>query len=39
MAIIGLWLAWARDTGRWELLTLYGVVLAILIWKLWDTPD
>lgn len=36
MAVIGLWLAWVRDTERWDYLAAYFVVLGFLIWKLWD---
>ena len=41
MTILGLWLAWVRETQRWDLLTLYFCVLGFLIWKLWDyrEPD
>jgi len=36
MTVLGLWLAWVRDTERWHLLALFFVVLGIAIWKLWD---
>jgi len=40
MAIIALWLAWVRDTERWDLLALYFVGLGFVIWKFWDyRPD
>jgi uncharacterized membrane protein len=41
MMIIGLWLAWVRDTERWGLLALFFAVMAVVIWKLWDyrPPD
>lgn len=41
MAMIGLWLTWVRETQRWDLLTLYFVVLGFVVWKLWDyrEPD
>lgn len=40
VAIIGLWLEWVRDTGRWELFALYFAGLGFVIWKFWDyRPD
>ncbi len=36
MAIIALWLAWVRDTGRWELFGLYVAGLGFVVWKFWD---
>ncbi len=39
MGILGLWLAWVRDTGRWYLFAIYMAVLGVVIWKLWDYRD
>lgn len=41
MTVLGLWLAWVRDTERWELLALYFVVLGVVVWKFWGyrSPD
>lgn len=36
MAVIGLWLAWVRDTERWWHFTGYCAVLGFLIWRFWD---
>lgn len=40
MAVLSSWLMWVRETGRWELLTLYFAALGAVIWKFWDyRPD
>lgn len=41
MTVLGLWLAWVKDTGRWHLFAIYCAVLGFVIWKFWDyrEPD
>ena len=36
MGILGLWLAWIRDTGRWELFAAYCLVMVFAIGRLWN---
>jgi hypothetical protein len=36
VTIVGLWLAWVRETGRWELFALFSFGLGFVIWKFWD---
>lgn len=36
MTILGLWLAWVRDTSRWHLFAIYCAALSFVIWKYWD---
>lgn len=33
MTILGSWLAWVRDTGRWHYLAVYFVGLSAILWK------
>lgn len=41
VAAVASFLAWTRDTERWHLFGAYFVVLAIVIWRVWDwrPPD
>lgn len=39
MTILGLWLAWVRDTGRWHLFAIYCAVMVVIIIKYWDYRD
>lgn len=36
MGVLGLWLAWVRDTQRWHLFAIFCAVLAVAIVKLWN---
>lgn len=40
MTIIGAFLFWVRETGRWEWFAVYCVVLAFIIGRTWNyRPD
>ena len=39
MTVLGLWLAWVRETGRWHLFWIYCSVMAVIIVKYWNYRD
>jgi len=41
LAILGVWMAWVRETERWWYLAGYYAVMFLVIWRLWNyrSPD